>query len=160
MSPFIPSLKFMHRHKRSKQVFELSSLWKWDNLLSSRSLLWSCSPPPFQPNARRQLTVTTLSPSLWIMMLWKSAVVFNSLRSQALLTQYLTRFCLSFSVLIICTWSMTSRENTLSRKFSFLPLFALPLYLSPLPDRFLTVLSILSKKEHQRRSGRPCLLIS
>lgn len=105
-------------------------------------------PPPFQPDARRQLTVTTLSPSFWIMMLWKSAAVFNSLRSQALLTQYLTRFCLSFSVLIICTWSMTSRENMLSQKFSFLPLFALPLYLSPSPDRFSTVLSILSKKEH------------
>lgn len=104
--------------------------------------------PPFQPDARRQLTVTTLSPSFWIMMLWKSAGVFNSLRSQALLTQYLTRFCLSFSVLIICTWSMTSRENMLSQKFSFLPLFALPLYLFPLPDTFLTVLSIFSKKEH------------
>ena len=103
---------------------------------------------PFQPDARRQLTVTALSPSFWIMMLWKSAVVFNSLRSQVLLTQYLTRFCLCFSVLIICTWSMTSRENMLSHKFSFLLLFALPLYLSPLPDRFSTVLSILSRKEH------------
>lgn len=155
MSPFIPSLKFMLRHKRSKQVFEWSSLWKWDNLLSSQSLLWSCSPPPFQPDARRQLTVTTLSPSFWIMMLWKSAVVFNSLRSQALLTQYLTRFCLSFSVLIICTWSMTSRENMLSHKFSFLLLFALPLYLSPLPDRFSTALSILSKKSISADLGGP-----
>lgn len=114
-----------------------------------------CVPPPFQPLARQQPTATTLSPSFWIMMLWKSAVVFNSLRSQALLTQYLTRFCLSFSVLIICTWSMTSRGNMLSQKFSFLPVFALPLYLSLLPDRFLMLLSILSKKSISTDLGGP-----
>lgn len=120
MSPFIPSLKFMLQHKRSRQVFELSSLWKWDNLLSSQSMLWS-RPPSIPASCRQQPTATTLSPSFWIMMLWKSAVVFNSLRSQALLTQYLTRFCLSFSVLIICTWSMTSRGNMLSQKFLLSP---------------------------------------